>query len=209
MDNRIYSSKRTNFRCFVVVNRFVRSSVLIAIVILFACESVSGTQESQINKIPIVTVITEEGNQVPGRVLDVADSALILGCRKEPSSGHNCNEHSQRFHYSEINHIIIEEKGNIVSGVAIGTLVGTTFGLFSSQLVPVTWTNVDWSPFEMAETMLSTPMVLTGAFLGGVAGVLQGIDTKIRINGDIELFRNAIPILQVIRLEERDSLCEQ
>ncbi len=205
MKKQMHNQNGTLDRFLATFNQFIGSGVLIAVVILSGATVVSAAQKSQIKKIPCVTVVSKNGDQHPGRVFDVSDTSLTLWCSEELYSDQNRSQHSRNVHYSEISHIIIEEKGNTVSGVVIGTLLGATLGLFSSQLVPVTWTNVNWSPFEMAETMLETPMVLICAVLGGVAGALNGIDTKVQINGDIESFHNIVPILQEIKVKEGES----
>ena len=173
----------------------MKTCTTIIVISLMTVPAVLAGDNTQIKKIPYVTVFSENGYQYPGRILDVNDSSLVLWCNKEPYDERNHEEYAKQFHYGEIRQIVIERKGHIYRGILVGSLIGTTTYMARSVLVPVDWTNEEWSPFEIAEGMLSAPLFLIGGVVGGVVGALQGVDDKVQIDRDRDLYHDAVPEL--------------
>ena len=156
--------------------------------------------KERLGKIHEVRIITVTDGEYRGNLVYTSDSSLVI-CK-----GSGCYdwrfESVQSFIYSDIKKIVVIKEGKVGKGLrwgsSIGVVIGAVAGYNTDECQPGRG-NI----FGNGQLCRGIGVVfggilfgIEGAILGGVIGVLMGVDSNYLIDESINEFQNALPKLK-------------
>jgi len=143
-------------------------------------------------------IVTCNDKQYIGKLLYATKSELILWQSKQPYNSDQINDYVKLFHYSEIDHIVIDKKGQFWTGAGYGFVIGGGAGAVSGML---SRNNSDdylvWTMNTGRRTLKEgLKFGIPSAIIGGIVGAVISADKEFVVQKNNEKYHTLVPELR-------------